>query len=323
MPWFRGSTSSPPHAHWCASYGNSYYDPVVGTYDLTNVSLVNMELDMMQDAGIDGLWIDYQTSKWDTVVDILVAEMKLRGMGFAIVVDSAINKNIFAERGAKIASWMSEPHYYRHYGTPIVPVFNDPETIFVALPMPAVYITRYELDKPWWAQDTYPWVNSNAVTNAQKYYREWHPYMVIASAYRGFKDCYPNHALSTPLQDQLHTTLAAASQYNPAFVQLLTWNDFGEGTQLEPSWLRPVDQCRDICSPKCDTVADCFNGDTYFDCSKPVGMAYGPGHPACGNTGDLSARADLDVVKQHIRAERIRLGLASRHARRYDTVVLK
>jgi len=312
MPWFIGDLSQPAHDHWCASYGNSYYDSALGTYSLTHQVTVDAQLDMIKETGLDGIWIDYQTKRWDPVVESLIQGTKARGMGFAIVIDSAINRNIFADVGKKVAEWMSEPHYFRHFGNPIVPVFNDPDTVFTPLPSPAVYISRYEVAKPAWAQDTYPWINAQAVLDGEKYYREPHPAFATGSAYRGYRDCYPKKSLSPPHYGKLLPTLRVAARHRPAFVQLLTWNDFSEGTMLEPAWLRPADQCRPICgtSPSCDTCVHCLNGHTYPDCTKPIGAMYGPGDPICGATGNLSARADLDILQQHIAAQRATMLMA-------------
>eukprot|EP00411_Alexandrium_monilatum_P048130 CAMPEP_0175469458 /NCGR_PEP_ID=MMETSP0095-20121207/72348_1 /TAXON_ID=311494 /ORGANISM="Alexandrium monilatum, Strain CCMP3105" /LENGTH=74 /DNA_ID=CAMNT_0016770867 /DNA_START=1 /DNA_END=222 /DNA_ORIENTATION=- len=73
---------------------------------------------------------------------------------------------------------------------------------------------------------------------------------------------------------------------------------------LEPSWLRQENTCVDVCSPTyggkaCLTTSVCGSHDAFTDCSKPVGKAVGPGHPACGAMGNLSARADLDQIKAH------------------------
>ena len=105
------------------------------------------------------IWIDYQMSTWDDHVDRVVAGLKTRGMGFAIMVDSATFPDVMITTAPKVVNWTQEPHYYRHQGLPIVPIWNNEETIFSPLPINAIYISRIELVPPEWASDTYTWVS--------------------------------------------------------------------------------------------------------------------------------------------------------------------
>jgi len=321
MPWFLGSsvdaacaqqpaTCSYRDDHWCSSYGNSFYASAKGAYDLTKQSVVDQQLDEMKDAGLDGLWIDYQSANWDGVTDTLIAGARARGMGFAIVVDDTINPNIMEISKTELARWVHEPHYFRHQGFPIIPVFNSESTVFATLPFTAIYISRAEVAKPAWAADTYTWVHGDDGF-LSNYYRQEHQAFVSGSAYRGFRDCYLGKTLGFPHIGMLGPSLQLAGERKPAFVQLNTWNDYTEGTMLEPSWLREEEACVDVCGPvyagqPCLTTAVCGSHDAFTDCSKPVGRAFGPGSPGCGAAavGNLSARADLDQVKRHIGAER-------------------
>ena len=38
-----------------------------------------------------------------------------------------------AATAATVANWTQQPHYFRHQGFPIVPIFNDPYTQFKAI----------------------------------------------------------------------------------------------------------------------------------------------------------------------------------------------
>eukprot|EP00438_Fugacium_kawagutii_P011863 Skav208118 [mRNA] locus=scaffold1223:13925:20558:- [translate_table: standard] len=170
LPWFLGNNVNEACAragplctyrndHWCSQYGNSYYSSYLGAYDISDESTIDRQLDLMAASGLDGLWIDYQMSTWDSHVDRLVAGLKTRGMGFAIMVDSATFSDVMNTTAAKVVNWTQEPHYYRHQGLPIVPIWNNNETIFSPLPINAIYISRIELVPPEWASDTYTWVS--------------------------------------------------------------------------------------------------------------------------------------------------------------------
>jgi glycoprotein endo-alpha-1,2-mannosidase len=65
---------------------------------------------------------------------------------------------------------------------------------------------------------------------------------VISSAYPGFKDYYKEGGWGNPIGqipynngDTLRKSLDWNRKINPDIVQLVTWNDFGEGTALEPT----------------------------------------------------------------------------------------
>jgi len=263
-------------------------------------------LDLMKDAGIDGVWVDYQLTAWDTAVDLLVHETGVRGMGIAVVVDNAVNKDIFTKSRAKLLEWTSAPNYYTQGGVPIIPVFNDAKIIFDPLPIEAIYLTRREVEKPDWANGTFPWITSDLNFLEAYHQADWGSAITTGAAYRGFRDCYEQHSYTEPggFVGKLGPSLEVTSLYEPDFVQLLTWNDYSEGTMLEPSWVRLQDQCVDVCEERfdtCRTTSDCYHGQA-VDCLKPYGASSAPPQPGCTATGDISARADLDLVKQHILA---------------------
>ena len=57
-------------------------------------------------------------------------------------------------------------------------------------------------------------------------------------SHQGYRDCYPTGSLEDPHLGMLPPSLGEAMRHRPDFVQLTTWNDYTEGTMLEPSWLR-------------------------------------------------------------------------------------
>ena len=69
MPWFLGIRTPGLYDHWCV--GNSFYESYLGLYDQNQREVVGQQLDLMKSSGIDGLWIDYQLTSWDSVVDMI------------------------------------------------------------------------------------------------------------------------------------------------------------------------------------------------------------------------------------------------------------
>ena len=147
MPWFLGFDEG--YDHWCQ--GNMHYESYLGVYDLNNRNIIQTQLDLMQNSSIDGLWIDYQLSTWNSVIDIIFEETAIRGMGVAIVVDSVSNPNIFVDSRDKLIEWTSLPNYFRVDGRPVIPVFQTPDINFQALPFDTYYIVRRQSNPPSWA----------------------------------------------------------------------------------------------------------------------------------------------------------------------------
>lgn len=65
--------------------------------------------------------------------------------------------------------------------------------------------------------------------------------------------------------------------------KVITWNDYSEGTMMEPSWIRPRDTCLDTCVAEkgeaCLTTSACDSGFDPLDCTKPYGNFSGPVDP--------------------------------------------
>ncbi|CAE8629124.1 unnamed protein product [Polarella glacialis] len=114
----------------------------------------------------------------------------------------------------------------------------------------------------------------------------------------------------------LESTLRRASEHRPEFVQMTTWNDYTEGTQIEPSWLRLDNTCLDICGSSCLTTESCDSFGLFTDCTKPLGTSWGPADPSCGIIGNISAWDDYNRVKQHISFERSASAALAAAARR-------
>lgn len=148
MPWFVGFNNG-LYDHWCT--GNHHYESYLGQYVLTTRSIVQEQLDLMQANSIDGLWIDYQLTSWDAAIDIVMEETAIRGMGVAIVIDSATDPDIFLKALPKMIEWTALPHYYRVNGIPVVPLFQTPDINFQAFPFEAYYIPRRGGPLPAWA----------------------------------------------------------------------------------------------------------------------------------------------------------------------------
>ena len=65
--------------------------------------------------------------------------------------------------------------------------------------------------------------------------------------------------------------------------KVITWNDYSEGTMIEPSWVRPRDVCLSTCVEEniqpCLTSSACDSGFDPLDCTKPYDSFSGPVDP--------------------------------------------
>jgi len=94
------------------------------------------------------------------------------------------------------------------------------------------------------ASGEFAWVQSSNLTNLQNFYSGRAPSLStwFAGAYPGFKDFYMQGGWGSTLflidyndAATLQNTLNLAKSSNASYLQLITWNDYGEGTMIEPT----------------------------------------------------------------------------------------
>lgn len=250
----------------------SLYYPLTGPYASGDTALIEYQLLLMQYSGIDGVLIDWpgilQHNDYPLLVrntEKIVSVLQRTRLHFAIVYEDH-NINITAQDGAlhigKIdaaradmaylqAHFFTLPSYERLNGQPMLlnfgpQTFEQPAAwsrIFDSLqPAPAFF--------PLWDHDqyaganaagTFAWINEDHTVSLQKYYAEQDSRPRIASAYPGFESYYGKGGWDGPKWSIAHTpatfntTLDLALQSKLPYIQLPTWNDYGEGTTIEPT----------------------------------------------------------------------------------------
>ena len=133
----------------------------------------------------------------------------------------------------------------------------------------------------------------------------------------------------TPFVQMMQPTLNLASKFQPEFVQVggspssiflpgdhnirpleifgcaswchqvITWNDYSEGTMVEPSWVRPRNTCLSACAAEvssCKTTDACHSGFDPLDCTKPYNSFSGPVDPAWLGVSKISSCAAGSVA---------------------------
>lgn len=248
----------------------SHYYPLAGPYASSDATVLNYHVMLMKYAGIDGVMIDwygiqdkydYASNKRNT--EELVKALDRAGLEFAIVYEDQTLKEL-PDNSARITqaikdmsylqnTFFKKKNYTKIDGQPLLMVFG-PQSITV--PSDWTNIFSNLSTKPTFivlndhshlannsnnrnAAGEYLWVQPNPETFYSKAGNFDH---YIAGAMPGFNDYYKEGGWGngyTTYADEngaLFTRqLAAAKSAGLQYLQISTWNDFGEGTTIEPA----------------------------------------------------------------------------------------
>jgi hypothetical protein len=158
-------------------------------------------------------------------------------------------------------NWFRDNAYWRYSESPVMFVFgpqyfksaSDWETVFSVLKTKPAFITEDNTLPPA-TISSFPWppmwASKDGVLTEQalndyltSFYKKasfWD--FRVAGAFPGFKDIYKDAQVSEGYGfldarngETFKSTLQLALANNPDAVQLITWNDYGEGTNIEPT----------------------------------------------------------------------------------------
>ena len=153
-------------------------------------------------------------------------------------------------------NYFSRPNYLQANNRPLVLTFGPQKyqapaqwtQILAALPTPPTFLTLWYQSEEAGANAAgeFNWIYSDFLPGLTNFYQNRVPRLGTAAgvAYPGFDTFYaqggwggPTFVIPQNDGQTLTQTLALATQYRDrlAFVQLATFNDFGEGTMLEPT----------------------------------------------------------------------------------------
>ncbi len=200
----------------------------------------------------------------------LIPYLKKAGLRFAICYeDQSVVQEIKGGKfsadasvthGQQLMAWMqqhffSSPNYLTIHGRPVLLTFGEPyysgsqwNQIFAGLPQPPLYFTETVLRAKPASIGAFDWpIPQGGDTGAKQaqdsFYTQAKSWPVfIAAAYPRFDDIYQEAGTGQSLgkiedrQGQTYAeTLRRALLSKAPIIQLVTWNDWGEGTQIEPS----------------------------------------------------------------------------------------
>lgn len=213
--------------------------------------------------------LDYKDIQQSTLEVIKV--LKKAGLKYAICYeDQSIGKMIEAgnfakadaiEHGKKVfaymdSAWFNDDSYLKYEGRPVVYTFGPQyffnkeqwDSLFGECKVRPYFITL-EGHNENFADGSYNWFNMNGkktipqvVTQLNSFYQRQNdrPFLT-ATVYSGFNDIYAQAGGKSygHLDDYegktFNLTLKAALKANPNIIQVATWNDYGEGTIIEPT----------------------------------------------------------------------------------------
>ena len=249
----------------------SHYYPLIGPYDSGDADVLEYQLLTMKMAGIDGVIVDwYGLSKFRDYAFLhkntqrLVEQLERLGMKFAICYeDQTIPALVKAERikesdrvshAAEELKWLSEnwfelKSYVRIDGKPALLSFgqtglSDQEwtECLKAADFAISYFSEHHRRASAIGAFDWPIPKQGLTANAKfrKNSKAW-PFAVQV-AFPRFVDVYKKAGLHDGyglVEDKdgttFRTSFADAMKTGSAIVQIATWNDWGEGTQIEPS----------------------------------------------------------------------------------------
>jgi hypothetical protein len=253
----------------------SYYYPMIGPYASGDTNVIDYQLLLMKLSGIDGIFIDWygvstnagaaDYSKIRANTLTLISRIGKVGLKYSIVYeDQALGNYDSANtiiRGKADMNYMKtnffqDPNYETVAGHPLLLNFGPQhiftasmwDSVFSVLPTsPSFYILWYGTSNvaTYAASGEFTWISQNDIPQLNSFYSSYSG-SKIASAYPGFNSYYAAaHVTPNPTPWTLPYTYGSETKFQATldlglsqsvnYLQLATWNDYGEGTMIEPT----------------------------------------------------------------------------------------
>jgi hypothetical protein len=264
-------------AHLVPWFGGSNHMNV--GYSSTDPSQVHRQVEDMISRGIDGVIIDWYGpgSTEDTATKLIMAEAnKHAGFGFAVMVDKgaipragcgscSAQQALITELNYIASTYYGSPAYLRWYGRPMVTNFDldlhysiDWNAVRNAVAGNPVFIFQHAGGfTHTQTSGSYSWVilsNDYGMSYLSSFYNAALAHAsedAYGAAYKGFNDSLASWGSNRMMSQQcgqtwLQTFSKINSMYNSSrqldALQLVTWNDYEEGTEVETG----IDNCLSI-----------------------------------------------------------------------------
>ncbi|MEO7990457.1 MAG: glycoside hydrolase family 71/99-like protein [Chryseolinea sp.] len=252
----------------------SHYYPLIGPYDSKDPDVIEYHLLLMKYAGVDGILIDWygSHSNYDYRTNLVnsnavIDKLDDVGLQFSVVYEEYTAGSIADQSGRSAITIAQEDVTYlqSHY-------FNSKDYIHIdSNPLLLTFGPRYFKSPTQWddifknvtvkpkflplwghigyvgisnGSGEYSWVDfTPAFSDLTNFYQKQNQIdLMIGSAYPRFHDYYKEGGVGESYGyvdfnngQTLQATLDKAKNANLDYLQLVTWNDFGEGTIIEPT----------------------------------------------------------------------------------------
>lgn len=252
----------------------SYYNPLIGPYSSSDPYLQEYHFLLMKLSGIDGVIFDWYGSRnildyglIKNATETFIPKLKNIDLDFSIMYEDRVaymNTSRTPVQNAKKDfryirdTYLNNANYIKFNGTKFISLFG-PHHIKKEKQWNKIYNVFKKTDQPellsiWGLKESlgnhfkgeFLWVAPDHLL-AQDYYYQTHANtnsITIGSTYPGFKSFYAEGGWTDGVNDWelpfndgdtfievLNNNAHEASD----FIQIITWNDFGEGTMIEPT----------------------------------------------------------------------------------------
>ncbi len=274
MPWFQvGGTHWSMNSRNSATGVASWYSPMIGEYSSNDGNVIEYQLLMMKYAGIDGVIIDWpglnganDLPQNKANADAIIARTAEFGMEFSVCYEDQYGVSIDAAKNDMSYvrdQLFSKPNYIKVAGQPELLVFgpqkytnpNDwTQILSVFSTKPTFFTLWYNMNAGSNAQGQFSWVTQNGLKGVSDFDDGsdggGHG-IQIPVIYPGFNAYYqqggwpgPTWKVSYSLNQDNTDGGATGDTFGSSFelgkyagdsLQIVTWNDYGEGTMIEPT----------------------------------------------------------------------------------------
>ncbi|UAY53303.1 glycoside hydrolase family 71/99-like protein [Ferruginibacter albus] len=245
----------------------SFYYPLTGPYASSDTAIIDYQLLLMKLSGIDGVLIDWYGSSnkndypsLERNTSAIVSRTARAGLNFALVYEDATLSN-FTDKVAQAkldmtyaqTNYFSKSNYEKISGAPLLLTFgpqsltgssNWTSAFSVLTTQPFFLSYMFNTGAGTAANGQFAWVEQSGTTRLNQFYSSGAAFK-MSDAYPGFNSFYsngnsqfnggPQWTISANGIATFQSVLSLALQQDNQYIQLTTWNDYGEGTMMEPT----------------------------------------------------------------------------------------
>jgi hypothetical protein len=287
------ANSTKVYAHWMGWFGQSNHMNV--GYSSTDPAQAHRQVVDMMSRGINGIVVDWYGSgnSIDQATQVMMHEAETHsGFTFAIMVDKGAIKwdscsgcspqqALIRHLQYVAQTYFPSPAYMRIGGRPVVTNFDvdqysiDWNAVKAAVPGNPIYLFQ---DSGGFthviSSGSYSWVMPSTTDYGMSYLTnfyttgKWYPAeQTTGAGYKGFNDTLASWGLNRIMGQQcgktwINTFGKVNSMYNSStqlpLLQLVTWNDYEEGTEIESG----IDNCLTVGASLSGTATALVSGTT-------------------------------------------------------------